>query len=259
MSTVENVTIAKKAYETFYIIGKNLYLTIKKFSVDEKEKIQKDFQNKYFAGEDSLTNLDSWIEFYYHFGRFPGSDHFTNVPHAEMPYFLKTTMPLSPMKLHTSFRGTDARGLAFLHALAALNINFSGSQDVSKIALGKYLKNLTYQALSNENDNIYLSFTYGASLIHSLLEAFKTKQIQEIEMSKEISEKIKDKLDITFDTIESPAMKTQLGEEESEAESEYFLPKKFSTPLNKREVAEMYDRQMDDYLKIAMKLNRTNL
>ena len=168
-------------------------------------------------------------------------------------------MPLSPMKLHTSFRGTDARGLAFLHALAALNINFSGSQDVSKIALGKYLKNLTYQALSNENDNIYLSFTYGASLIHSLLEAFKTKQIQEIKMSKEISEKIKDKLDITFDTIESPAMKTQLGEEESEAESEYFLPKKFSTPLNKREVAEMYDRQMDDYLKIAMKLNRTNL
>ena len=57
---MENVTIAKKAYETFYnIIEKNLYLTIKKFSVDEKEKIQEDFQNKYFAGEDSLTNLDS--------------------------------------------------------------------------------------------------------------------------------------------------------------------------------------------------------
>ena len=224
--TVENVTIAKKAYETFYnIIEKNLYLTRKKFSVDEKEKIQKDFQNKYFAGEDSLTNLDSWIEFYYHFGRFPGSDHFTNVPHAEMPYFLKTAMPLSPMKLHTSFRGIDAKGLASIHALAALNIYFGGSQDVSKIALGEYLKNLTYQPLSNENDNIYLSFIYGASLIHSLLEAFKTKQIQEIEKSKEISEKIKDKLDITFDTIESPALKIQLREEESEAESEYFIPK----------------------------------
>ena len=71
--------------------------------------------------------------------------------------------------------------------------------------------------------------------------------------------KIKDKLDIKFDTTESPAMKIQLGEEESEAESEYFIPKKFSTPLNKKEVAEMYDCQMDDYLKIAMKLNQTNL
>ena len=50
LSTIENVAIAKKAYETFYnIIEKNLYLTIKKFSVDEKEKIQKDFQNKFFA------------------------------------------------------------------------------------------------------------------------------------------------------------------------------------------------------------------
>ena len=164
MSTVENVTIAKKAYETFYnIIEKNLYLTIKSFSVDEKEKIQKDFQNKYFAGEDFLTNLDLWIEFYYHFGRFPRSDHFTNVPHAEMPYFLKTTIPLSPMKLHTSFRGTDAKGISSLHALAASNIYFGRSQDVSKIALGEYLKKLTYQALSNKNDNIYLSFAYRVS------------------------------------------------------------------------------------------------
>ena len=32
LSTAENVTIAKKAYETFYnIVEKNLYLTIKKF------------------------------------------------------------------------------------------------------------------------------------------------------------------------------------------------------------------------------------
>ena len=44
-----------------FILLEKTYLTIKKFSVDEKEKIQKDFQNKYFAGEDSLTNLDSWI------------------------------------------------------------------------------------------------------------------------------------------------------------------------------------------------------
>ena len=176
-----------------------------------------------------------------------------------MHYLLKTTMPLSPMKLHTSFRGTDAKGLASFHALAALNIYFDGSQDVSKIALGEYLKNLTYQALSDKNDNIYLSFTYGASLIHSLLKALTTKQKQEIEKSKEISEKIQDKLDITFDTIELSAVKIQLGDKESEAESEYFIPKKFSTPLNKKEVAEMYDRQMDDYLKIAMKLNQTNL
>ena len=88
LSTVENVTIAKKAYETFYnIIEKNLYLTIKKISVNGNEKIQEDFQKKYFAGEDSLTNLDSWIEFYYQFGRFPRSEHFTNVPMLKCTIF----------------------------------------------------------------------------------------------------------------------------------------------------------------------------
>ena len=58
-----------------------------------------------------------------------------------MPYFLKTTMSLSLMTLHTSFRGTDAKGLASFPTLAALNIYFTGSQYVLKIALGESLKN----------------------------------------------------------------------------------------------------------------------
>ena len=50
LSTVENVTIAKKAYKTFYnIVEKQLYLTVQNFSLDEKQKIENDFQNKYFA------------------------------------------------------------------------------------------------------------------------------------------------------------------------------------------------------------------
>ena len=50
-----------------------------------------------------------------------------------MPYFLKTTMSLSPMTLHTSFRGTDAKGLALFPTLAALNICFTESQIVLKL------------------------------------------------------------------------------------------------------------------------------
>ena len=140
-------------------------------------------------------------------------------------------MPLSPVKLHASFKGTDVKGLTSFYGLAALNIYFNGSIDVTKIALDEYYKNLTYQALSNENDNIFLSFSYGASLIRSILEGFKAKQLQEIEKLNEISKKIKDKLSVIFNTIESPAMNIQLGKEESNIESELFDPKKFSTPL----------------------------
>ena len=49
LTAVENTTIAKKSYETFYNIAqKNLYLTIQKISVDEKNKITEDLTNKNF-------------------------------------------------------------------------------------------------------------------------------------------------------------------------------------------------------------------
>ena len=188
-------------------------------------------------------------------GRFPGSDNFTNVPNVNVPSYLQTEMPLSPLHLYKKFKGTDAKGLVSLHGVAALNIYFGGSQNMSKIAVGEYLNNLTYQALSQENDNIFLSFSYGASLIDSILEAFKRKEQDEVEKSKIISEKIKGKLDIKFDVVETPAMKIQLGDEESETEHEP-KPIKFSTPLKIEETDEIYDREKSDFLKIAMKLNQ---
>ena len=121
--------------------------------------------------------------------------------------------------------------------------------------MGEYLKNLTYQVFSQENNNIFLSFTYGSSLIHSILEAFKRKEQNEVEKSKIISEKIKDKLDIKFDVVETPAMKIQLGDEESEIEHEPN-PTEFSTPLKIEKIDEIYDWQKSDFLKIAIKLNQ---
>ena len=72
---------------------------------------------------------------------------------------------------------------------------------------------MTYQALSQENDNIFLPFENGELLIHSILEALKMKEKDEIEKTLEISEEIRKKIDTTFDIIEAPAIQTQLGEE----------------------------------------------
>ena len=192
------------------------------------------------------------------FGRFQGAEKFTNVPNVNKPIFLKTEMPLSPLDLYKKFRATDAKGLVSLHDLAALNIYFGGNSDISKIALGEYFKNLTCQALSQENDNIFLSFSHGTSLIHSLLEAFKTKEKNEIENSKILSQKINEKLDIRFEEVESPAMQIQLGTEETEIEHEP-KPVEFSTPLKTEEINEFYDWQKSEFLKTQMKINQINL
>ena len=129
-----------------------------------------------------------------------------NSPNVNKPIFLQTEMSLSSLDLYKKFRATVTKGLVSLHGLAALNIYFGVNSDISKIALGEYLKNLTYQALGQENDNIFLSFSHGASLIHSLLKAFKTKEKNEVDNSKILSQKINEKLDIRFEEVEIPAI-----------------------------------------------------
>ena len=58
--------------------------------VKKKKDIGDDITNKNFSYEDSLTNLDAWISFYYLYGRFPGSEEFVNVPFVNKPVFLRT-------------------------------------------------------------------------------------------------------------------------------------------------------------------------
>ena len=107
LSTVENETLTKKVYHMVYnVVAKNFYSTIKKISVDkEKKEIKEDLVIKIFWWKDSLTNLDSWIAFYYQYDRFPGSENFTNVPQFNTPIFLKTEPILSPPDLYQKFAG----------------------------------------------------------------------------------------------------------------------------------------------------------
>ena len=66
-------------------------------------------------------------------------------------------MLISPVDLYNKFAGTDSKRLVSIHALAALNIDFGGNKYISQVAIGGYLQNLKYQALSQENyeRNIY--------------------------------------------------------------------------------------------------------
>ena len=175
-----------------------------------------------------------------------------------MPGILKTERPLSPLHLYKKFAGTDAKGLVSLHGLAVLNIYFGGSQHASQTAFSEFLTILKDQALSQENDDIFLSFDNAIYLVQSIVNAFINKEKDEIEKTFKISEEIKTKLDTKFDLIEAPATQIQLGEEESEIEHEP-KPVEFSTSLKIKETNEIYDREKGGFLKIAMKLNQINL
>ena len=82
------------------------------------------------------------------------------VPQVEIPKFVKTYMPLSPINLYQKFKGTDAKRLVSIQALAALKIHLGSNNIISKNALTEVWHNLTFQALSKENDDIYLYHIY---------------------------------------------------------------------------------------------------
>ena len=211
----------KKSDETFYnFVERNFYSTINKLSIDKRDKIKDDFLRENFWVENVVIQLDCWISFYFQHGRFPGSQKLISIPKVNLPYFLKTDMPISPVDLYKEFAGTDAKALVSIHALAALNIHFGGNKYTSQAALAEYLNNLTYQALSQENDKIFMSFSKLGLLVNDLLEQFVLKENTQIEKSSAISEEIRNQLKTDFKLNLSPEIKIQRREEEIETERE---------------------------------------
>ena len=96
-------------------------------------------------------------------------------------------MLISPVDLYNKFAGTDAKELVSIHALAALNIHFGRKKYISQAAIGEYLQDLTYQALSQENDEIFILFNNIGLLVNDLLGQFVIKENEEITKASAIS------------------------------------------------------------------------
>ena len=92
--------MAKRPYQTFYnVIERNFYSTMNVLSVDERDQIEDDFLRENFWWENVVTELDSWVAFYFKHGTFPGSQKLVSTPKVNLPFFLKTDMPISPVNL----------------------------------------------------------------------------------------------------------------------------------------------------------------
>ena len=152
----------------FNVIERNFYSTMEKLSVDERNKIKEHFLRENFWTENFVSHLDCWFAFYFQHGRFPGLQKLISIPLAKLPFFLKAHMPTSPVDFYKKFAGTDAKALVSIHALAALNICLGGNKYSYQAALSEHLQYLTYQVLSQVNDQIFMSFSEIGLLVNDL-------------------------------------------------------------------------------------------
>ena len=111
-------------------------MTVENLSAEEFLEIKDDFNRENVCTKHVGHEIDCWIAFIFSKERFPGSQKLVMLPQADIPDFVKTEMPLSPIDdLYKKFKATDAKALASIQAIAALNIHLRGDRDVSNKAL----------------------------------------------------------------------------------------------------------------------------
>ena len=118
--------------------------------------------------------------------------------------FIKTETLLQPVDLYKKFKATDAKALASVQTIDALNIHLGGDRDISKKALTEFLRNLTFQVLSKENDDILLSFEHVGNLFLDMLESLAKIDQQLVNDSKILSENLKKELNKTEYELDLP-------------------------------------------------------
>ena len=264
-ASVENVTIAKKTYKSFYKqITDNLTFMLDNLPDDEFKEIINDLHTENYLPDNFDNFLDCWCEFYFHKGRFPGSQELIMVPQAQIPPFIKVQKPLSSIDLYQNFKATDARALVSIQALAALNIHLGGDKTISKNALSEFLHNLSFQALSKETDDIYLNFNNVSELIIDILEGLAKKNNESIAVAKNLGKNLQDELDQTDFELEIPPELQTQNDLWKYAKQEKITPPPpphfTSTPLkSKKEINKAYDDAKEEYLKTAITINKTDL
>ena len=70
-----------------------------------------------------------------------------------MPSFINSEGYLSLRALYESYVGRDMQGLVSVQFLAAFNRFLGGDSEVSRNAMSEFFHNLSWQALTNDNDS----------------------------------------------------------------------------------------------------------
>ena len=112
--------------------------------------------------------LTTYRDFYYKTGRFPGRNALISVPRANMPLFIDSNDYFSPCALYESYVGRDMQRLVSVQFLAAFNRFLGGDKEVSRNAMSEFFHNLSWQALTNDNDFLRIDFAAVTELVKSI-------------------------------------------------------------------------------------------
>ena len=184
-NTRANFEIVKNLYnELLTSVGINLHEYFINLDTDVKRKIDTDLtNNNYFTWDPQETFIQSRIlatyrDFFYDTGRFPGRNTLIRVPMANMPHFINDNDWISPRSRYGTFVGRDMQGLTSVQFLAAFNRFLGGDKEISRNAMSEFFHDLSWQALTDDNDSVKIEFTAITELVKSINLLLQKKNIR---------------------------------------------------------------------------------
>ena len=111
----------------------------------------------------------------------------TILPQINLPSTVdQLSVEVSPVQLYEKLKKSDSKKLVSFQAIVALFLYYWGEKKIAKKAMEEWKENLTFQALSKENDNVVMNFDYLTDIVLYFLKAFliRESEFQEYENSK---------------------------------------------------------------------------
>ena len=113
---------------------------------------------------------------------------------ANMPLFVNSRDWISPRSLYETYVGRDMQGLTSVQFLAAFDKFLGSDKEISRNAMSEFFHNLSWQALTNENDSIKIEFTAITELVKSINLLLQKKIYQSKRKTALINTKIQNKI-----------------------------------------------------------------
>ena len=200
-NTLSNFEITKNLYnELLTTVEINLHEFFINLGIEEKQKINTDLaNNNYFRWDPNEVYIQTQIlatyrDFFYETGRFPGRYELIHLPTPIMPSFIRSNDWILPRSLYETYVGRDMQGITSVQFLAAFNRFLGGDVELSRNAMNEFFHNLSWQALTNDNDSVKIKFEAITALVKNINSLLQKKIYESKKRTQEINAKIQNKL-----------------------------------------------------------------
>ena len=186
--------------ELLTTVGINLHEFFVNLGIEEKGKIDTNLANNgYFSWDPNEVYaqnriLATYRDFFYDTGRFPGRYELIRLPTPIIPSFIRSNDWISPRSLYETYVGRDMQGITSVQFLATFNRFLGGNVELSRNAMNEFFHNLSWQALTNDNDSVQIKFEAITELVKSINFLLQKKIYESKKRTQEINAKIQDKL-----------------------------------------------------------------